>query len=209
MEWANSMSALVVGIAQSKSSVESKTEIPVTEEVVVIESTPQETVQLDGNRWYVRKASNLTEPVVITPEALNQAVAIEDSKKIAIKVNGKINAVLADKCQQLDLEVGDVVSSIELLGCAKVRLFLTGEVHVVVLDGCEAVQVFISAPSLAVKVVTSKCSEINILTPANLLNPSLTGDEANDYTEMAVPEQFFTTITDGKLVTAPHEHVGV
>lgn len=49
---------------------------------------------LEGNRWYIRKAINSPEPVIIKPEAINQALAIEDSKKVAIKVEGKINAVL-------------------------------------------------------------------------------------------------------------------
>lgn len=49
---------------------------------------------LEGNRWYVRKVINSPEPVIIKPEAINQALAIEDSKKVAIKVEGKINAVL-------------------------------------------------------------------------------------------------------------------
>lgn len=184
------------------------------DQVVVVEQeaveTAKEVLTLEGNRWYVRKGKDLPEPVIVTPEALNQALAIEDSKKIAVKVDGKINAVLVDKCTKLDLEVGDVVSSVEFLGCTKIRLFLFGEVHVIVLDGCEAVQVYLSAKSRNAKIITSKCVEVNILAPAGLLNPSLNGDEAEDYVEMALPVQFATRLNEhGKLVTEAHEHVGV
>ena len=55
-----------------------------------------QTAQLEGNRrWYIRKAINLSVPVIITPESFNQALAIEDSNKLAVKVDGKISAILA------------------------------------------------------------------------------------------------------------------
>jgi hypothetical protein len=248
-DWANSMSALLTGLltatTTTSSSSSSQTTKGSVDNVIVdnkekndpaeiiredpICKTPQtmtdgdQIAQLEGNRrWYIRKAVSLSEPVIITPESLNQALAIEDSTKLAVKVDGKISAILAgerslfipmssycvDKCKQLDLEVGDVVSSIELLGCTKVRLFLTGEAHIVVLDGCEAVQIYLSAASQNVKIVTSKCTEINIVIPANLIDPSLNGDEAEESVELPVPVQFFSHLQDGKLITSPHEHVG-
>ena len=185
----------------------------------------EEVCKLEGSRWYIRKLKNGSSPVIVTPEAINQALAVEDSTKIAIKVDGKINAVLAgtscpsllrthvsfvDKCSQMDLEVADVVSSIEYVGCNRVRLFLNGKVQLVVLDGCESVQVYLSASSRSVKIVTSKCIEVNVVAPAALLDPRLEGqEEGEEYVELAIPAQFFSHINEqGKLITLAHEHVG-
>lgn len=234
VEWVNAMNGLLFGLLKNNNSSGNSGSIPLTtpakppisrpvmieeDQVVVVEHHMEQTkinepmgdlLTLEGNRWYIRKGINPPEPIIVTPEALNQALAIEDSKKIAIKVDGKINAVLVDKCTQLDLEVGDVVSSVELLGCSRVRLFLNGETHVVVLDGCEAVQIYLSATSRDAKILTSKCAEINVLAPAGLLDASLRGDEAEDYIEMAIPVQFASQIdAQGKLITEAHEHVGV
>lgn len=122
----------------------------------------------------------------------------------------KVFIIIIDKCDQLDFELTDVVSSVELLGCTRVRLFLNGEVHVVVLDGCESVQIYLSIGSRNVKIITSKCMEINVVSPAGLLNPSLSNEEAEEYLELSVPVQFLTRINShGKLITEPHEHVGV
>lgn len=168
--------------------------------------------ELEGNRWYIRKAINKTDqPIVITPDAINQALAIEDSQRIAVRVEGKINAIIADKCRLLDMEIGDVVSNVELLACSRTRLFLNGHVPTLVLDECEAVQVYISSPTNKdVKILTSKCAEINILVQAGIFDDSLQGDEALEYKEMALPVQFVTSLDPktGKLVTDTASHIG-
>lgn len=168
--------------------------------------------ELEGNRWYIRKAINRADqPIVITPEAINQALAIEDSQKIAVRVEGKINAIIADKCRFLDMEIGDVVSNVELLACSRARLFLNGHVPTLVLDECEAVQVYISSSSSKdIKILTSKCAEINILVQASVLDDSLQGDEALEYKEMALPVQFVTSLDPktGKLITEAASHIG-
>lgn len=108
------------------------------------------------------------------------------------------------------MEVGDVVSSIDFVSCNKLRLFLFGEAHVVVLDGCESVQIYLAARSRDVKIISSKCMEVNVIAPAGLLNTQLSGEAAEEYTEMPLPVQFVSQIDEnGRLVTVAHEHVGV
>lgn len=173
-------------------------------------SSSGQVAELEGNRWYIRKAVNLTEPVTITPEAINQALAIEDSKKIVVKIDGKINAIIADKCNGLDMEVADVVANVELLGCNKVRLFLNGHVPTLVLDECETVQIYISASSKDIKILTSKCAEINVQIRADLFNGVLKGEEAEEYNEIPIPVQFVSYLdqSTGKLVTEAASHIG-
>lgn len=115
----------------------------------------------------------------------------------------------SDSCSGLDVEVGDVVASVDFVGCNKLRLFLFGEAHVVVLDGCESVQIYLAARSRNVKIISSKCMEVNVIAPAGLLDATLSGEAAEEYTEMPLPAQFVSQINEnGRLVTAAHEHVG-
>jgi hypothetical protein len=120
IEWVNSMNLLLAGLVTSGTGstkaapvkeerqplVAAKEEafvvVKAEDEAVVIDQEPSDILVLEGNRWYIRKAKDLSEPLVVKPEAINQAVAIEDSKNIAIKVDGKINALLAGKVAPLN-----------------------------------------------------------------------------------------------------------
>jgi adenylyl cyclase-associated protein len=63
-------------------------------------------------------------------------------------------------------------------------------------DGC---QLYLSKDSLETEIVTAKSSEMNVLIPKG---------EEGDFTEMAMPEQYKTTIKDGALVTEPTDIAG-
>jgi len=164
---------------------------------------------LEGNRWYIRKAANPPKPVIIRPEAINQALAIEDSTKLTVKVDGKINAIIADKCARLDIEVGDVIANVELLNCSNCRVFLTGHVPTMVLDGCDSVQMFLSAASKDIKFYHSKSCDIITNWPAGVLDPQRSGEDANDQVEVPIPSQLLTCLgNDGKVITEPASHIG-
>ena len=59
-------------------------------------------------------------------------------------------------------------------------------------DGC---QMFLSGDSLGVNIISSKCSEMNVMIPT-----------AEEFVEVPVPEQFRTTISGTTLQTVPTEH---
>ena len=56
-------------------------------------------------------------------------------------------------------------------------------------DGC---QMFLSGDSLGVNIISSKSSEMNVMIPG-----------AEEFVEVAVPEQFRTTVTGTSLQTTP------
>ena len=56
-------------------------------------------------------------------------------------------------------------------------------------DGC---QMFLSNDSLGVNIISSKSSEMNVMIPSS-----------DEFVEVAVPEQFRTTVSGTSLVTAP------
>ena len=59
-------------------------------------------------------------------------------------------------------------------------------------DGC---QMFLSQDSLGVNIISSKSSEMNLMVP-----------NGEDFVELAVPEQFKTTVTGIALNTVPTDH---
>lgn len=236
--WASAMNALIAAFSQemggnaaagsplaSLNSVAKPAAAPRPEPSPTSSSPLDQGATLEGSRWHLRKAVRRAEPMVVRPESINQALSMEDCEEIAVKVEGKINAVLAsivsplvfvnhrglDENTRVDLEVSDVVTSVELVRCRRIRLFLNGHVPLVVLDGCEAVQIYLSAPSRHVKIVTAQCAEINVLAPASLLNPTLEGrEEGEEHVELAIPAQFFSHVDEhGKLITVSHEHANV
>jgi adenylyl cyclase-associated protein len=59
--------------------------------------------------------------------------------------------------------------------------------------------VILSEKALAVEIVSSKSDQMNVLIPDPTGGP--------DPVELAIPEQFKTTISKGKLITTSVEHV--
>ena len=64
------------------------------------------------------------------------------------------------------------------------------------IDKCSGVQLYLSKDALNVEIVASKSSEMNVNIP-----------KGDDMDELAMPEQYKTTIANGKLFTTPVEHV--
>jgi len=195
----------------AESTVTSKPTAVVEEEFINVDSKEVEGPKLQGNRWYLQKATGPA-TYAVTPDSIGQALSIEDCNNVSIKLEGKLTTVVTDQCKQLDLEVADVVSNVELLRCVKVRLFLRGHVPTVVLDECEEIQIMLNEASKDVRVLTSKCAEINFCIAKKLLNPeSANSEEAEDLVEFPVPMQFISTmdLANKQVPTVPVQHVGV
>ena len=213
MEWVNAMNGLSAALVQQVTGKcfsalsTSKSSCPPT--AASVAEFKAAAAVLEGNRWYIRKAANLPTPVIIRPEAINQALAIEDSTKLAVKIDGKINAIIADKCARLDIEVVDVIANVELLNCNDCRVFLTGHVPTMVLDGCDCVQIFVSVASKDIKIYHSKSCDIITNWPAGILDPKLSGEASEYQVEIPIPSQLLTCLgNNGKVVTEPASHIG-
>lgn len=61
------------------------------------------------------------------------------------------------------------------------------------------VQLYLSEASTSSSITTAKSSAVNVLVP---------GKPGEDMTELYVPEQFITTVENGRLVTVPVSHSG-
>jgi len=80
-----------------------------------------------------------------------------------------------------------------------VEVQVTGKVPSFAVDKTSGCQIYLSKDSLDTEIVTSKSSEMNVLLPSP--------DPDQDMIEIAIPEQYKTTVRDNKLVTEIVQHV--
>merc|ERR1711988_1871623 len=102
-----------------------------------------------------------------------------------IMVKAKINSICLDGCKKCQIVFGDVVSGVELIDCDACKVQATGVVQTVSIDKSQGVQVILNNESLAAQVLTSKCSELNVIIPGEQF-------EGGEYKEFALPEQFIS-----------------
>jgi len=148
-----------------------------------------------GNKWMVE---NFTEGnIVIDETRLNDMIYIGNCKNCTITVKGKINGVTVDSCTKVGVVVDDIVSVFEIVNSNSVQCQIIGKAPCVNIDKCTGAQLYLSKAAISggdpTKVYTSKTSSINILIPGKT--------EDDDMIELAVPEQFCSTVVDGKLNT--------
>ncbi len=124
-------------------------------------------------------------------------------KNSTIQIKSKVATVAVDSCTKTGVCLESLISSLDLVNSKSVQVQILGKAPTISLDKVDSAMVYLSKDCLDVEILTSKCSAINILTPDS------TEDGAEgDFVERPVPEQFWTKIVDGKVVTVPVEHSG-
>lgn len=163
-------------------------------------------ITLEGNRYYLRKeeATKSKSTHSLKPENIGQALSVEDCKGSTISIEGKLTSVVMDNsCRTTLLLMEPLVSGLELLGCRNCTLRLMNTIPTIVLDDCEAIQIYLAVQdSRSVRILSTKCTEINVLVP---------GDEQmgeDEWIEMSIPTQFSTSLQGSSLKTEPVKHVG-
>jgi adenylyl cyclase-associated protein len=117
-------------------------------------------------------------------------------------VANKINTLQIDGCVKTSIVVESCVASVDIINCKSVEIQVSDWTPMITIDGCAGVIVYLSQRCVDddISIITSKCSELNVVLPAN--------KEEDDPVEIPVPEQFETKIRGGKLVTTAVAHVG-
>ncbi|XP_071653086.1 uncharacterized protein Capt isoform X2 [Temnothorax longispinosus] len=150
----------------------------------------------DGKKWLVEyhKGENL----VIDDVEMNNVVYVFRCQDSTFTIKGKINSIVMDSCRKSSVVFDSLVSSIEFVNCQSVQMQVLGKVPTISIDKTDGCQMYLSAESLAVELITSKSSEMNVMVP-----------KANgDYSEYPVPEQFKTTISKNGLSTMAVDSLG-
>ncbi|XP_071564351.1 uncharacterized protein Capt isoform X1 [Temnothorax nylanderi] len=150
----------------------------------------------DGKKWLMEyhKGENL----VIDDVEMNNVVYVFRCQDSTLTIKGKINSIVMDSCRKSSVVFDSLVSSIEFVNCQSVQMQVLGKVPTISIDKTDGCQMYLSAESLAVELITSKSSEMNVMVP-----------KANgDYSEYPVPEQFKTTISKNGLSTMAVDSLG-
>jgi len=155
-------------------------------------------LELTGNKWLVEWQEN-NNNIEIKQTELKQTVYIYKCEKSVVKISGKVNSITLDSCKRVAVVFEDALALCEMVNCLSVEIQCTGRVPAVTIDKCSGVQLFLSSKGLDVEIVSSKSDQMNVLIP----DPA----GGQDPIEIAIPEQFKTSVNKGKLVTTTVEHV--
>ncbi|KAH8393537.1 hypothetical protein KR200_004137 [Drosophila serrata] len=151
----------------------------------------------DGKKWIIEYQKNNTGLLVENAE-MNNVVYMFRCEGSTLTVKGKVNNIVLDSCKKCSLLFDSVVASVEFVNCQSVQMQVLGSVPTVSIDKSDGCQMYLSKDSLGVEIVNSKSSEMNILLP----------DASGDYTELALPEQYKTTIVGKTLKTVCVDSLG-
>lgn len=153
---------------------------------------------LDGSKWTV-EWQNGNRDIVISDVEAKQTLYIYKCTNSTIQVKGKINAITLDSCNRTAVVFESLVSTCDVVNCTSVEVQITGKVPSVSIDKTSGCQLILGKDALDVEIFSSKSSEMNVLIPG--------ATPQDDLVEMAIPEQYKTSVKNGKLVTECNTHV--
>ncbi|XP_049318096.1 uncharacterized protein LOC105229330 isoform X1 [Bactrocera dorsalis] len=151
----------------------------------------------DGKKWLIEYQRNNRNLLVENAE-MNNVVYVYKCEGSTLTVKGKVNNVVLDSCKKCSLLFDSVVASVEFVNCQSVQMQVLGFVPTISIDKTDGCQMYLSNESLGVEIVSSKSSEMNVMLP----------QASGDYIELALPEQFKTTISGQSLKTSCVESLG-
>jgi len=151
---------------------------------------------LEGNKWIIEFHEGNNDIILPADEIEpKQSVYIYKCEKCTIQIPGKVNSVIMDTCKRSGVAFQQVISGAEVVNSQSMKIQSQGKIPNFAIDKCSSIQVILSKDSLDAQLVTSKCDSVNVMFPKD-----------DDMFELPVPEQFVTTLVDGKLVTTTLEH---
>jgi len=134
-------------------------------------------------------AENYTEGLQQFDEAdVKSEIYITNCTGGGFMVANKVKGVTIDKCNKIQVEIHEVVSTIELVNCKNVTVYIKKTAPSILLDKCEQPILFIFQEALDKNpnIISSMVQDLNIEIPPEQ-------DDA-DTVEIAIPYQFITTI---------------
>jgi adenylyl cyclase-associated protein len=106
----------------------------------------------------------------------------------------------SDGCKKCGIVVDNVVSSLDIVNCKSIQAQIVGKAPIAMIDKTDGLLLYLSRECLDIEILTAKSSEMNISVPGK--------SEKDDFTELAIPEQFKTTVKGASIVTTAVEHKG-
>ncbi|KAJ1937173.1 F-actin-capping protein subunit alpha, partial [Linderina pennispora] len=144
------------------------------------------------------------EQVTIEATDMKQTVYIYNCTGTTVQVKNKMNSIAIDSCVKVGVVFDALMASCEVVNCRSVQIQAVETVPTILIDRTDGAHVYLSeAARDQTQITTAKVSEVNISFPWETENP-----EDDDFVEQPIPEQYQTTVQNGKLVTTILEHTG-
>ena len=205
----NKGTAISSGLKKVTSDMKTKNRAP-EERSAVVKAAPKKVVNsrkpvkrgtpkfaLEGNKW-VCEFQDDNKSMAIAETEPKHTVYLYKNDNCVLNVQGsKVNSICIDSCNKCGIVFNNCIAVVELINCNGVEIQCQGKVPAFAIDKCSSIQVILSKECLDTEIVTSKSDQVNILIPG----------QDGDLVELAVPEQYKTTIDNGKLITGCVEHV--
>lgn len=146
---------------------------------------------LKGFKWQIENQTGMCE-LAADDCKKKQTVYIYNCNGATIQVQGKVNAVIVDKCVKTNVLFSDVLGGVEVVNCKRVKVQANASCPTVAIDKTDGIVVYAGQACYeGLSVVASKSSEMN------LSWPGATPDDA--WNEAPIPEQYQHHIVDGKI----------
>ena len=181
---------------QDKVSVVKASDKPVPVRKAAVKKGPAK-FSLEGNKWVVENQDDNANLVIADTEPKHTVYIYKVDRSVVI-IKGKVNSICIDSCNKIGVIFDNAIAQVEMVNSTSVELQVTGKVPSFAIDKCGGVQLILSKDCLDAEIVTSKSDAMNVQIPVE-------GEQ--DLIEIAIPEQFKTTIVKGKLVTNCVDHV--
>eukprot|EP00960_Hanusia_phi_P036126 752160-Hanusia_phi.AAC.1 len=161
-------------------------------------------MEKNGAKWFIENMEN-NRDLKIEDASTKTSVCMAQCKGSLLQIPGKINTVQMDGCTKTSMVVESCVASVDIINCKSCEIQVNQErrcfsahppsqildwTPMITIDGCSGVIVYLSQRCVDedVAIVTSKCSELNVVLPAKT--------DAEDPTELPIPEQRFFVRSD-------------
>eukprot|EP00161_Ancyromonas_sigmoides_P008865 TRINITY_DN21_c1_g1_i1.p1 TRINITY_DN21_c1_g1~~TRINITY_DN21_c1_g1_i1.p1 ORF type:complete len:219 (-),score=94.27 TRINITY_DN21_c1_g1_i1:96-752(-) len=158
-----------------------------------------EKLELDGTKWRVEgfKGRKDLEIVVENPKQVLYCYGLVNC---VVTVRGKCNHITLDGCTKTGVVFDDVVAAVELVRCKSAQVQSNGTVPSMAIENSDGVHIYWLDPrNNDCEVITSCSSEVNI---------TLKYDGDEEFSEVAIPQQYLTQVKGKSLDTAPISHLG-
>ena len=136
--------------------------------------------------------------LTITEANFKQTVYVYNCVNSVLTISAKVNSICLDKCSRTAIVFTDVVAACEVVNSANCEVQVKGVVPTIAVDNTSGLQIYLSRASLGASITTAKSTEVNVLMPG--------ATDDDDMLEAPIPEQFMTTLVNGKWVTEAVQH---
>ncbi|KAF9907870.1 hypothetical protein EC991_010468 [Linnemannia zychae] len=172
---------------------------------------------LEGSKWIIEHFENNND-VVLESAELDQSIHIFGCLNSTIQIKTKVTSIAMDSCTKTGLCVESLTTSLNVVNSKSIQLQILGTAPTVSLDKVDSCMVYLSRECMdTTGILTTKCSGVNVLTPvpvpeqaaegtATVAGAAESSGNNNAFVEQPVPEQLFTRMVDGKMVTSIVEH---